>query len=83
MSRSDRSGTAKSRGAGSSQLHDPLLHVHVIAPEKQLSVVEHAPPCATFDGQSAASSPQPAKLPAPMASTDASSIRVIIRMQRR
>jgi hypothetical protein len=54
-----------------------------MAPEKQVSVVEHATPWPTLAGQSAVSSPQPAKLPAPMASTDASSIRVIIRMHRR
>ena len=76
-------GIGKCASSLSTQLHEPLRHVQVsVLPYEQLRPSpEQLEAAAADDGQSV--SPQPAKLPAPMASTDASSIRVIIRMHRR
>ena len=68
--------------SGALHCHAPLVQVHVVDAEKQLSpAAVQLVPCATIAGQSAVSS-QPEMLPTPIESSDASSSFVIIRMRR-
>ena len=70
------------KGRSSTQAQTPLTQVQLEPLVVQVSPdAVHDEPAEKDAGQSV--SPQPAKLPAPTASADASSIRVIMRMQPR